>query len=315
MTRRHSTPTLIAVACASALAGAWLASRPVPVAPATVPAHALESAVATDPVGPDSVAARRPPKPRTLYAASGPTDAAVGDDSFESRQRRAKEDPAFLADLLRRYGAAVDLDERGALLAVIAGAPNAQVLAWARGRLDAGDPRARQDALDLLKTFPMDDAAARELVVDRLAHESDAGTLSALVDTLTPGAVAEEDAAPVIARLAELSQHADPAVRARSVLQRAQWTSANDAEAPLHEALSDPSPAVRRAAVAGVIGSQAQSVRLKQALFEMVTDPSNDEEDRGAALFALQRYSLNRAEHALYSQHQAAWDRRQAAAH
>ena len=310
MRKRHSTPTLLAAAVLGAAVGAWLSpQRAAPPA-----AHATTSAaspVSRDTTAPSiSTAAMRTPKAAATPRASDVQALAQGSESLEVLQRRAQTDPAYLQALLQRLSAATELDTRGALLAILAGAPNADVLAYARTQLDSADPQARRNALDLLKAFPMSDTAARELVTGRLERETDPTALKSLVEALTPSLVADEDAAPVVARLAELTRHADADVRAQSVLQYSQWDNATGAEATLHRSLHDPALAVRRAAIAGVIGSAARSERLKQALLDIATDPAYDDGDRGAALFALQRYPLNRAEHALYAQNQAALDAR-----
>lgn len=311
MEKRHSTLTLIAALAVGAAGGAWLSPlrAPVPAATSDTTAALAERAVA-EPAA-TSRAASRPPQPAAAPQRSVDAEAlAQGRESLDVLQTRARTDPAYLASLLARLSVETELDSRGAVLAILAGAPNAQVLAYARTQLDSSDANARRNGLDLLKMFPMSDEAARTLVTDRLERETDPAALKSLVEALTPGLVADEDAAPVITRLTALAQHADADVRAQAVLQLSQWDNAENAENLLHRAFADPSLAVRRAALAAAIGSSAQSERLKQALFVVATDPAYDDADRSSALFALQRYRLSRAEHALYAQHQAALDAR-----
>ena len=108
-----------------------------------------------------------------------------------------------------------------------------------------------------------------------------------------------EDAAPVIDALARLRASPDPVVRAASVLQSAHW-DAGGAEAILHRGLLDPDARVRHASVSGVIASGARSDRLKDALLAIASDAQLDDERRHAAVMALQDYSLDRAEYAVY---------------
>lgn len=307
MHKRHSTPALITAALLGVAAGFWLS-------PLRAPQSSAIATTAQSPRDDDaratSSAAARAPKPATPARGSEAQALAQGTQSLETLQQRARTDPAYLQSLLARLSAETELDARGALLAILAGAPNAQLLAYAHAQLDSADPQARRIGLDLLKMFPMNDDAARALVTNRLERETDPAALKSLIEALTPSLVAEEDAAPVIAKLADLVRHADADVRAQAVLQYAQWDNASNAEIALHRALTDPALAVRRAAIAGAIGSSAQSDRMKLALIDIATDPAYDDADRAAALFALQRYPLNRAEHALYAQSQAALDAR-----
>ncbi|MDC8011222.1 hypothetical protein [Tahibacter soli] len=308
MNKRHSTSALVAAALVGAAAGAWLSPLRAPPSrlfETTAPSSRDDAGSAAA-----SSAAARVPKPASPMRVAEAQALAQGAESLENLQNRARTDPEYLASLLARLSTETELDARGALLAILAGAPNAQLLAYARAQLDGADAQARRNGLDLLKMFPMNDADARDLVTQRLERESDPAALKSLIEALTPSLVAEEDAAPVIARLADLSRHADADVRAQAVLQYAQWDNATNTEVALHRALNDPALAVRRAAIAGAIGSSAQSARMKLALIDIATDPAYDDADRASALFALQRYPLNRAEHALYAQSQAALDAR-----
>ncbi|MGO4781823.1 hypothetical protein AB4084_40685, partial [Lysobacter sp. 2RAB21] len=75
--------------------------------------------------------------------------------------------------------------------------------------------------------------------------------------------IASEDAAPLLDRLSTLRHHADPAVRASSVLQSVQWNKNGNNEDILHQAILDGDLVVRQAAIAGINASGTRSDRLK----------------------------------------------------
>lgn len=227
---------------------------------------------------------------------------ARGGDSFDRNIQRARRDPAYLRELLGNYRFETELDRRGALLAVLQGVANQDVLRAGRELADSGDPRQRQLGLDLLKAFPLDVAEVRELLQRQLQDERDPAMLKQLVDMLAPTVIASEDAAPVLNRLDALRRHPDPSVRASSVLQSVQWNKAGDNEDILHRAILDTDASVRQAAIAGINASGARSDRLKDALLALAADPRSDGETRNAAVFALQNFAMNRAEYALYRQ-------------
>lgn len=261
------------------------------VAPAAAPGHRAATAVAAP------AAATRRAADLGEY-----TYPARGGDSFDRNIQRARRDPAYLRELLGDYRYETELDRRGALLAVLQGVANQDVLRAGRELADSGDPRQRQLGLDLLKAFPLDVAEVRELLQRQLQDERDPAMLRQLVDMLAPTVIASEDAAPVLNRLDALRRHPDPAVRASSVLQSVQWNKGGDNEEILHQAILDPDAAVRQAAIAGVNASGARSDRLKDALLALAADPRSDGETRNAAVFALQNFAMNRAEYALYRQ-------------
>lgn len=261
------------------------------VAPAAAPGHRAASAVAAP------AAATRRGGDLGDY-----TYPARGGDSFDRNIQRARRDPAYLRELLGDYRYETELDRRGALLAVLQGVANQDVLRAGRELADSGDPRQRQLGLDLLKAFPLDVAEVRELLQRQLQDERDPAMLKQLVDMLAPTVIASEDAAPVLNRLDALRRHPDAAVRASSVLQSVQWNKGGDNEEILHQAILDPDAAVRQAAIAGVTAGGARSDRLKDALLALAADPRSDGETRNAAVFALQNFAMNRAEYALYRQ-------------
>lgn len=223
-----------------------------------------------------------------------------GADDLDRNIRRAGQDPGYLRDLLRRYSFETDLDRRGALLAILQGVANDEVLQLGRQLAGNPDPDTRRNGLALLKAFPLDVAEVRDTLTRQLREERDPALLKESIDMLAPTVVASEDAAPLLEGLAALRGHADAQVRASAVLQSVRWNKRGDDAAILEAALFDPDIAVRRAAIAGIEASGARSDRLKIALLDIAGDARTEPELRRSAAFALQNFALDRDEYALY---------------
>ena len=226
---------------------------------------------------------------------------AIGADRH-GQHRRTRASDADLRELMRRYTLETELDKRGALLAILQANPNEEVKAFALALAASRDAAARQEGLELLKAFPLDDATVRGFLVGQIDQEQDPAMLTKLVDMLSPTMVATEDAAPLVAQLARLREHPDPEVRAASILQSSQWDRGGDLENTLHDAMLDPDPRVRQAAIGGISAEHVRSDRLKDMLLAIASDPKTSSEERNRAIFALEGFALNRAEYEVYRQ-------------
>lgn len=122
--------------------------------------------------------------------------------------------------------------------------------------------------------------------------------------------VAAGEAESVVAQLAALSQHADPAVRSQSVLQLGQWDKSAAVEGRLQQALADQSTEVRQAAVTAVSEAGIRSDSMKTALLDIIGKQGESAGVQDGALHALQRYSLSKDELARYQQARADIDKR-----
>ena len=240
--------------------------------------------------------------------AAMPPDAADHDTSRtagaagHAQHRRTRTSDADLRELMRRYAAETELDKRGALLAILQANRNEDVKAFALALAASRDAAARQEGLELLKAFPLDDAKVRGFLVGQIDQEQDPVMLTKLVDMLSPTMVATEDAAPLVAQLARLREHPDPEVRAASILQSSQWDRGGDLENTLHSAMLDPDPRVRQAAIGGISAERVRSDRLKDMLLAIASDPKTGAEERNRAIFALEGFALNRADYEVYRQ-------------
>jgi len=212
--------------------------------------------------------------------------------------------PTGPQDLMRRYRFEMALDKRGALLASLRSTPTEEVKQFALSLAGSSDPGARRDGLALLSAFPLSDADVRDFLVGQIRGEPDPEMLKTLVDMLAPTTVASEDAAPLVAELARLHHHPDPEVRAASVVQSTQWDKDGALEDTLQQALLDTDTRVRQAAIGGIASERVHSARLKDMLLAIALDPDTDDQERSAAVFALEGFSLTRSEVEIY--HRAA---------
>ena len=288
MTRTALVLALLAATTVGGAAGFHFGSRHAPW-PQRAPAEPLAGDLAAEPA------------PRRLPPAPAPATAADDLEDLAGARQRALDDPVHLAGLLEQYAAERQPDRKGALLAILAGVANPEVLRAARSLVRSEDPDQREDGLRLLAAFPLSEPGARQEIVEQLSTQSDPAALVQVVGMLVPSLMPREDAEPLLGQLQALARHPDPRVRAGSVLQLAQW-NAVDAEPLLHEAMLDAAPEVRRAAIDGVAASRTQSDRIKDALLDIATSPGADAGERGAAVFALQSFPLGRGDFALYEQ-------------
>ncbi|WP_226467777.1 hypothetical protein [Luteimonas panaciterrae] len=282
---------LLAAAIAGGIVGAWI----------TDARH--ERVVATAENTTAQANTRAPAAPSDLSApASPPVFAPLTEDGkdFGEDADRAKKDPAFLRELIKRYLNEADFDARGALLATLQNVANDDVLRLAQQLL--ADPARHQDGLALLRVFPLDKPEARSLLISEMQRETDPAQLRQLVDMLTPAVMSTDDSAPVLERLAALRRNADPSVRASSVTQTIQWDKSGNLEDVLYTALLDPSPQVRQAAIGAAGVSSVRSERLKTVMLDILSNPRSGTEERNAALFTLQNFPLTRDEYAIYKQ-------------
>ena len=236
-------------------------------------------------------------------APAEPTDAGAGASTSpaSAAMPAPPRNAASPRQLIDRYQAEATLDGRGAILAQLQASTDAAVLQLAMWLARSSDPQQRQDAMQLLQAFPLDQAPVREFLVQQLREQTDPVALKQSLDMLIPASMASEDAAPVVDQLQRLKTHADPEVRAASVLQLSQWDRHGDQEALLYSALLDADAPVREAALAGISAQRVRSPRIKDVLLATLTDAQASNDERSAAAFILQQdYPLTRAEFAVY---------------
>lgn len=244
----------------------------------------------------DPASARRP----TVASRFAHEPTAPVDDALARQVARASSDPAYLQQLLARYRSESEPDRKGAVLAILQSIANQDVQRFALELAGSADSATRRDGLSLLSAYSMEEAPVRQLLVRQIGREQDPALLKQMVEMLAPAPIASEDVTPMLDQLARLRQHDDPGVRAASVLQSAQWDKSAGAEDMLQRALLDPEAQVREAAIAGVTSSSVRSDRIKDALLDIASNPHSGDDERAAAVFALQAFSLDRAEYGIY---------------
>lgn len=144
-------------------------------------------------------------------------------------------------------------------------------------------------------------ADAREAVLRRLARLQDPRDKAALLATLAPVPLPVEDLQPLLAQFEAVRSAGDPALRADSLTQMAQWDRSQALEAVLLEGLGDPSPEVVAAAITAVMLSNVRSPATRDALLVLAHDAPPDSEARRLALKALRDFSLDRKEYSVFA--------------
>jgi hypothetical protein len=232
------------------------------------------------------------------------TMTSAGTLSHARLRELARSDPAALNELIRRLETETDGAARDVLVSVLSGLPGPEVLDLSR-LLASGNPAQRRDAYALLSSLS-DTDDGRGAILKALDSERDPGLLSQAVKALRPATVDSAQAQATIEKLSGLAKDIDPRVRGASVQALAQWDKAGAiAEPAVYQALADPHPEVRSAALYAVMyGEQLVSDRLKASLIDVLRH-GDAIEARTMALGALQRFQMTSAEHAIVNQAKA----------
>ena len=109
-----------------------------------------------------------------------------------------------------------------------------------------------------------------------------------------------EDGQPLADALQSLAQSGDAAVRAAALPGFSAWTDPARLESTYLGALGDADARVRAAAIAGIEVARLSTPHLRSDLFELAANAAETTQDRHAALPALSRFRLTRAEVELY---------------
>jgi hypothetical protein len=242
-------------------------------------------------------------------AKSAPDRFQADTDMQEKLLAAAQADPAALRTLIGRLEAERDPAAREMLKSVLSNIPSPEVIALSEKLAVSGNAAQRQDGFEMLKQLSLTSPEVRNLVRQALASEQSPAVLKEAVAALTPTMVAAPEAEAIVAQLNELSRHQDASVRSQSILQMAQWDKTGNAVGRINSALSDPSAEVRQAAVAAIAETASRSEDTKNALMQVVRNANESAEVKDGALFALQRFSLSKAEHELYVQTRAQVDK------
>ncbi len=230
---------------------------------------------------------------------------ASGELSFEQLTSRVRVDADVRGSLWARYRAESNPEHRQTLLALLAEAPVEVVAEYVALLIGDSDVERRRDGYRLLSGLPIEQAALREQALRGLRQEVDAAALAELVQGLQPGMLPIEDAQPLADTLQSLAQTGDPAVRAAALPGLSAWADATHLESTYLGALGHADARVRAAAIAGIEVARLSTPNLRLALFQFAANAAETTQDRHAALLALSRFRLSRAEVELYRMLQA----------
>lgn len=246
-----------------------------------------------------------------LWAASksAPNSFQANTDMQDKLRAAAQANPAALRSLIQRFDAERDPKARDMLKQVLSGIPSAEVIALSSRLAVSGSAAQRQDGFEMLKQLSQSSPEVRNLIRQAIASEQSPAVLSEAVAALTPTVVAAPEAEAIVAQLNQLSQHQDASVRSQSILQLAQWDKTGNAAGRLNSSLADPSVEVRQAAVVAIAETANRSDDTKNALMQVIRNASESAQVKDGALFALQRFSLSKAEHDVYVQARAQVDK------
>jgi hypothetical protein len=226
---------------------------------------------------------------------------SMGGLSFGRLRELARSDPAVVRDLISRFEAQTDAETKDALRAVLSGLPLPEVVEFSQ-RLALGNAAQRKDAYELLGSLA-DSGQAQGAILRALDTEQDPALLTQAVRALRPTIVEPAQTQAMIAKLSGLTQDADPLVRGASLQALAQWDKTGGvAEPSVYQALVDPQPEIRAAAIsAAMYNNQLNSERLKAALIDILSN-TDEADDKTMVLQALERFQLTDAEYVIYSQ-------------
>ena len=226
-------------------------------------------------------------------------------DEEEKLRRMAQSDPATLQSLIQRFQSERDLNTKEMLKTIIGSVNRPEVLALSARLATSSNPAQRKEAFELLQQAPASSADVRNTVRQALATEQSPEVLVQALAALKPTTVEPAESEAIVSQLKQLSQNADPTVRSQSLLQLAQWDKTGSASDRMSQALSDPEPQVRQAAIFAVAQSGVRSDSVKSALISMINSSTELKEVKGSALQVLERFSLSKEEYASYNQARA----------
>lgn len=221
-----------------------------------------------------------------------------GYDAEDRLRKLAHADPAALRKLLARFESDRSPQARELLKSVLATVQTPDVIAFATRLAASLDTAERKYGFEMLQNLAPNAPETRSLIKRTLATEQSPGVLVQALGALQSAAGDPEESEQMVAQLKTLSQHADPAVRSASIAQLAQWDKKGEGADRLAQALTDPAPEVRQAAVFAVAQSGARSEAFKSALIALANNPQESRDLRGSAMQVLERFSLTREEYA-----------------
>ncbi|TCS36334.1 HEAT repeat protein [Paucimonas lemoignei] len=236
---------------------------------------------------------------------------AEGNDPRAMLRQLAKDDPAVMKQLMENYDKQSDLQARDLIVSLLSGVEKPEVLAFSKRLALSKDMAERRDGLTILQRLGGDVPDAHPVILQSLADEKSPELIKVALAALKPPVEADgnqaqlkqsKDAAAIVAQLQSLTRNADPTIRIQSILQLAQWDQTDGSQEQWAQALQDPAPQVRQAAVTAVAQSGTLAGTVKAALLGLANNPQESWDVRGNALLVLERFPLRQDEAANYAQ-------------
>jgi hypothetical protein len=218
-----------------------------------------------------------------------------------AQRERALRDPVELRRLIDRLDTETDPAAREQLKVVLGGVDRPEAVAAFKRLATSSDAAKRRDAYDMLRHAP-ESQEVRAILRQAIASEQSPEALVQALTALRPAAVDPAESQAIVGQLAGLTQHPSTAVRSQSVLQLGQWDRNGEGRDRYAQALSDPAPEVRQAAVFAIAQSGVRGDNLKAGLLAVLNSDAESKELRGSALQALERFPLSQQEFAQLAQ-------------
>jgi HEAT repeat protein len=239
---------------------------------------------------------------RSGYEGAAARPAATLDE--QKMREQALADPVALRSLIQRFETETNPGTRESLKSVLMTIDKPEAIAFVTRLATSNDVAKRQEAFEMLQNAP-DSPQIRNVLKQALTTEQTPALLTQAIVALKPAAVDPSESEAIVGQLRGLTQHADPGVRSQSILQLGQWDKTGSGQDRYAQALTDPVPQVRQAAIFAIAQSGVRSDGIKAGLISMINSPSESREVKGSALQALERFSLSKEEYASFSQARA----------
>ena len=220
----------------------------------------------------------------------------MSDAEFKNLERRIRQDPTLLTDILAEYRYNADPERAKRLAALIANLSSPQILATATELAYSSDPVSKRNGLELLSRIQPHNSEARDISIELLGVESDPDFLVATMNVLaTPAADADTSQRQLLLdNINLLSTHQEPSVRAHSIALLGRWAKNNpDVATTLVTGLSDDSSHVRARAATALRGISNPDTATITSLLYVLENPNEIKTTRQTAMLALQQMPLS----------------------
>jgi len=234
-------------------------------------------------------------------------DPQVRSDALNKLSTLISENRGEFEAMLRRYDPRADRETRDLMRSLLAGDPEhrAEVMEFSLELAASDDPQRREDGFAMLARIGADTPPVLELATRVLGTERDPAVVQQAALLVGQAAVGPAEAQALQPRLVEMAADPNASLRAAGVYTLSRLDKTTGAEPQLAQALADPAPEVRQAALAAMEENAIRSDGLKQALWKMLESDSESPALRDAAAQGLERYPMEQAEYERLKQAQA----------